>query len=137
MKAKDYHRIVTGQVLPELRRSSSQQPELAWLYQHDKASIHTARECTAYLKKREAAEGFQVLEWPSNSPDLNPIENLWSFLNLQLKNRPEKPTSKEELWGQLEEEWKKLAGYLLGSLVDSMPQRCQDVIAARGGATRH
>ena len=75
MKAKDYHRILTGQVLPELRRSSSQQPELAWLYQHDKASIHTARECTAYLKEREDAEGFQVLEWPSNSPDLNPIEN--------------------------------------------------------------
>ena len=49
------------------------------------------------MMKREVAEGFQILEWLSNSPDLNPIEPL-ERPELQLKNRPEKPTPKEELW---------------------------------------
>ena len=137
MKAKDYHSILTSQVLPELRKRSKDPPALVWLFQQDNASVHTAHECKAYLKKKEAEEGFKVLDWPSQSPDLNPIENLWSILKDQLKKRQTKPTNKEELWVQLQEEWQNLQGDLLKRLVDSMPQRCQDVLAAHGGPTRH
>jgi hypothetical protein len=137
MKAKDYHGILTARVLPELRKRSKDQPELVWVFQQDNASIHTAHECTAYLKTREEKEGFKVLDWPSQSPDLNPIENLWSILKKMLKKRKTVPRSKEELWAQLQEEWQKLKDDLLLRLVDSMPQRCLDVIAAHGGPTRH
>ena len=73
----------------------------------------------------------------SQSPDLNPIENLWSMLKLQLKNRKKKPRSEAELWKQVQEEWKNLKADLLKGLADSMPQRCQDVIAVHGRSTRH
>jgi transposase len=137
MKATNYHGILTRRVLPVLRSRSVQEPELVWLFQHDNASVHTASECTKYLKKRETEEGFKVLDWPSQSPDLNPIENLWSILKASMKKRLGPPKNKEELWAQLLVEWTHLKDDLLARLVDSMPQRCQDVIAARGGPTRH
>jgi transposase len=137
MKAKNYHSILKNQVLPELRKMSAQQPEIVFLFQHDNASVHTAKKCKKYLKTKEDSEGFSVLDWPAQSPDLAPIENLWSILKFQLKMREKKPTTKEELWNQLVEEWEKLQSDLLTRLVDSMPQRCKDVLAAGGGATHH
>jgi len=134
IKAENYHSILTTQVLPELRKRSKEKPELVWLFQQDNASVHTAEVCKAYLKRREE---FEILDWPSQSPDLNPIENLWSILKNQLKKRKTNPKDKEELWAQLQEEWQKLQGDLLARLADSMPQRCLDVIAAHGGPTRH
>lgn len=133
MDASSYHGILTHRVLPTLRTRSKEEPEIIWLFQHDNASVHTAEECTTYLKKREKAEGFKVLDWPSQSPDLNPIENVWSHLKLQLKHRKVYPRTKAQLWGYVQEEWAKLPANLLMNLAVSMPKRCKDVIAAHGG----
>jgi len=138
LKAKGYHSILVKEVLPELRnRSQNEHPELVWLFQQDNASVHTAHECMDYMRRKEDEEGFKVLDWPSQSPDLNPIENLWSTLKLHLSKRKVKPKNKDELWTQLQEEWANLKDDMLKRLVESMPQRCKDVIAAHGGPTRH
>jgi transposase len=69
----------------------------------------------------------------SQSPDLNPIENVWSHLKLRLKHRKVYPRTKEQLWGYVQEEWAQLPVELLMNLATSMKKRCQDVIAAQGG----
>ena len=75
------------------------------------------------------------MEWPSQSPDLNPIEHLWEHLDRQISCR--KPTNKHDLFKILKQEWEKIDNNVIVKLVDSMPCRCQTVINAKGFPTKY
>ncbi len=45
---------------------------------------------------------FEIMDWPPQSPDLNPIENLWKTLGVKVKER--NPTNTDDLWVKLQEE---------------------------------
>ena len=79
--------------------------------------------------------GLDPEEWPSQSPELNPIENLWSYLDWTLRDR--QVTNKAELWTALQEGWQALPVDLLTRLVDSMPRRLQAVIDSKGYPTKY
>lgn len=81
-------------------------------------------------------KGISTLDWPGNSPDLNPIENLWHIMALKINNKM--PTSVKMLNEVLEEVWyKEISAEHLHNLVDSMPKRINDVIKNKGGATKY
>ena len=49
-----------------------------------------------------------MLDWPSSSPNLNPIEHLWAHLKRVLAKYPDPPRGINELWERVEAEWEKI-----------------------------
>ena len=54
-----------------------------FIFQQDLAPVHTAKSTKTWFNDR----GITVLDWPANSPDLNPIENLWGIANRKMRDR--------------------------------------------------
>ena len=72
---------------------------------------------------------------PAQSPNLNPIENMWDHLKtiVQEKN----PKNVKELWTAVNAAWEGFPRERLVNLIDSMSSRCEAVIKARGGPTNY
>jgi transposase len=103
------------------------------IFQQDNAPIHTSRET-----KRAILElGLNVMAWPSKSPDLNPIENLWGVLARAVYNEGRQFDTKEELKSAIIRGWATVTSDLMNALVQSMPNRCQQVIERKGAYTTY
>ena len=70
------------------------------------------------------------MEWPAQSPDLNPIELAWNELDRRVKAN--QPTSATHLWELLQQCWEELSEQYLISIVERMPRLCLAVISAKG-----
>ena len=85
------------------------------------------------------------MEWPPQSPDLNPIENLWNDLKarfhkhfLELFNHPSKSLEARYRYGEvLQKVWYSQGMGLVEALIWSMPSHCQAVIEAKRGWTKY
>ena len=128
MEQVQYRNILTEAMLPSAEACFGND---AWIFQQDNDPKHTANATKAWFVDNCAP----VLEWPSQSPDLNPIENLWSILEDRSKKR--KVNTKEELIQELRKEWNSLSEDLLFKLSDSMPRRIQAVLAVKGWMTKY
>ena len=59
---------------------------------HDLASCHNSKKTRSFLE----CKGIPVLEWPSNLPDINPIENVSNIMKKEIGNQM--PCIKKEMW---------------------------------------
>ena len=89
---------------------------------------HTCKLCKNYLGKKQSAGILSAMEWPAQSPDLNPIELLWEQLEVPIKC----PSSQSNLWEVLQEAWGEIYSDYLHKLTARMPKVCKAVIAANG-----
>ena len=74
-----------------------------------------------------------MLNWPPNSPDLNPLENLWMICKDKVQ-KMKIPKNKEQMWNVVQAAWESIPLEMLDKLIASMPKWIQVVIDARGGS---
>jgi hypothetical protein len=127
LTAELYTTILEEAMLPSAERLMKG----VWWLQQDGDSKHTARRTRDWL----AEHNIRTFDWPANSPDLNPIENVWNLLKDRVAARG--ATSVQELKRYIQEEWDAMSMTYAESLVGSMPKRMQDVLAANGDAIKY
>jgi transposase len=98
----------------------------------DGAPCHASKRIRDFLSEQP----FDVIDWPGNSPDLNPIENMWNFMKGKLKGKNISSTPK--LIHELKILWTTgIPQDYCRKLSDSMPSRIQQVLDAKGEATKY
>ena len=90
---------------------------------------------TILLKQHLSGLRGNVLEWPSQSPDLNPIENLW--YDLMISVHQPKPSNLKELEQVCLEEWAKILVARCAKLIETYPKRRAALIAAKCLSTKY
>ncbi|KAL1914265.1 uncharacterized protein VTP21DRAFT_9046 [Calcarisporiella thermophila] len=84
------------------------------VFQHDSAPPHIAKSTQAWLRDRN----IRVLEWPAQSPALNPIENAWGLLKKGLQDYPTRPKDREKLWERIKYTWKNIEKTYIDNLYE-------------------
>ncbi len=103
------------------------------IFQHDNDPKHKSKSVQEWLTNQE----FGVLPWPAQSPDLNPIEHLWSEVKRKLNKFESPPKGMLELWERIQTTWNDITPQTCQNLIASMPRRITDVIKAKGRWTKY
>lgn len=122
MNSEKYIETLETSLIPMLHKN----PDL--VFQDDNAPCHTSKR----VKQWHIDKKCKRLEWPSNSPDLNPIENLWYFLKKKILKKV--PKNKNELIKAILDVWEnEIPSNLIENLIESMPRRIEAVLKNKGG----
>ena len=124
LDAKGYVELLREHVLPYIRILGG-----PVIFQQDNAPIHKARIAMEFFREN----GIELLEWPPNSPDLSPIENLWSLLKHRLSETSPIPANKADLKTTVLAIWNSLQPNECSNLALHLPQRIKKCLANKGG----
>lgn len=97
-----------------------------FIFQQDNDPKHKSRLGTKYFDDNE----IELLEWPAQSPDLNPIENLWAIIKEKVALK--QPKNINELKTEILAEWNGISKELCQKLANSFKKRALAVFRAHG-----
>uniref|UniRef100_A0A8C1MH25 Transposase n=1 Tax=Cyprinus carpio TaxID=7962 RepID=A0A8C1MH25_CYPCA len=128
VNAASYQEILEHFMLPSAEKLYGDED---FVFQHDLAPAHSAKTTGKWFTDH----GITVLNWPANSPDLNPIENLWDIVKRKLRDA--RPNTLDELKAAIEASWASITPQQCHRLIASMPRRIEAVISAKGFPTKY
>ena len=126
MNSNMYCEILLQSMIPSLQKLGCRA-----VFQHDNDPKHISKMTIALLKRLRV----KVMDWPSMSPDLNPIEHLWGILKRKVEVC--KVSNICQLCDIVMEEWKSILVATYEALVNSMPRRVKAVLDNDGGLTKY
>jgi transposase len=126
LNSQRYAEMILSRVVPKMKELHGAVITL----QQDNASSHVSDYTNKALRREE---GLTVLEWPSRSPDLNPVENVWSLLVRRVYGGGRCFSSETELWEEVKKQIERLTIEDLSPYVNSMKNRLVTLLE-RGGA---
>ncbi|KAL4504572.1 hypothetical protein ABPG72_010018 [Tetrahymena utriculariae] len=105
-----------------------------YIFQQDNCRVHTSKIIKSYFEEQQ----IEQLSWPSQSPDLNIIEHIWSFLKNYLFEKQQKIRNKDDLWefckkGFYSSECSELITKLYSTFMD----RIEELISSNGNNTHY
>lgn len=135
-------------IMPSDRRTSADFVDIVYegrlsgfyFMHHNPQSLHLMEDGapvhrSTLPKQWREAHKIKKITWPANSPDLNPIENVWMILKDFVQNET-RPNNRDELVKSIERAWEAISMETLDILIASMPHRMKAVINAGGGSTK-
>ncbi len=103
----------------------------SFVFQQDNDPKHTSN----HAKQFFGGKNIALLPWPSQSPDLNPIEHVWAYIEQKMGGRIFK--NKNLLKDAIIEIWKEIPKNIIQNIVRSMKKLFFAVIKAKGGHTKY
>ena len=123
--------IIDAHILPckrDIHRDSA-----LFTLQEDNCGPHRAKSIATYLYSKS----INRMQWPSESPDLDSIENMWGIMKQKLRNQTVFPSNPNELFSILSHIWHNMPDSYFYNLVSSMPARVKMVKENIGGSTKY
>lgn len=132
VNAEKYIKILENKLLPTMRDQHFDGLNNNFcVFQEDNAPCHTAKIVQQWLRKKKVNRMW----WPANSPDMNPIENLWGIMMKKLGSMSY--STKQQLIEKIIWIWHHdISVNICQSLAASMPKRIQELKRAKGGYTK-
>ena len=131
MKQDQYKTVLQTTLIPQIREWFPNGEKIVFM--QDGAPCHTAKSIKTFF----ANESIELLDWPGNSPDMNPNENLWELVKRKIST--EIITSKQKLTEQLIDVWVRdpEVKALTSKCINSMPRRVKALIDSKGLTTKY
>jgi hypothetical protein len=104
-----------------------------FVFQQDNAPIHSSRMTKAFFVE----QSIEVLDWPAQSPDLNPIENLWATMALRVYRDGKQYDDMAELRQAVLVTWDSITLDEIRTVIGSMSRRCIQVVERKGDKTKY
>ena len=132
MTAKEYMKTLKDHFIPFYRRMRRKYgPEV--VMQEDNAPWHKANIVRDFLRSKRV----KFCQWPPQSPDLSPIENLWNRIKNIIAGRRHRVKNVSMMEVALQEIWPEIEGERLDKLNESMPRRLDACIKNKGSSTKY
>ena len=103
------------------------------VFQQDNTPAHRARVTQTSLQQNS----IPAMQWPAQSPDLNPIENLWDIIKRRINQPPNRPVNAAALRREILRQWNQVPAVYLARLQNSMQNRRRLTINAADGHIRY